>query len=110
MTGNFICDTIHIIQHLNLPAYSIIFIRTQWLYDDSDVIYPSVYMSEKIKAKDRAAMVRGRVREAVRLARNARGRDREVIVYYRYLFTDTRRFLSQVSNRTNSLILFVIFI
>lgn len=69
---------------------------TQWLYDSSDVIYPSVYMTEKIKPRDRAPMVRGRVRESVRLARSSRGRDRKVIVYYRYLFTDTKRFLSQV--------------
>lgn len=56
-------------------------------------------MNEKIKPKDRAAMVRGRVRESVRLARNARrGRDRQVIVYYRYLFTDTKRYISQVLN------------
>lgn len=55
-------------------------------------------MSEKIRPNDRAAMVRGRVREAVRLARNARGRDRQVIVYYRYLFTDTKRYLSHVRN------------
>lgn len=53
-------------------------------------------MSEKMKPNDRAPMVRGRVRESLRLARNSRGRDRKVIVYYRYLFTDTRRYLSQV--------------
>lgn len=55
-------------------------------------------MNEQIRPNDRAAMVRGRVREAVRLARNTRGRDRQVIVYYRYLFTDTRRYLSHVRN------------
>lgn len=64
---------------------------TQWLYDASQVLYPSVYMTEKIAAANRGPMVRGRVVEAVRMARAGQ----PVLVYHRYVFTDSRRYLSE---------------
>lgn len=69
---------------------------TQWLYDASQVVYPSVYMSEQILPENRGRMVRGRVQEAKRLAR----RGQPVIVYHRYVFTDSGRYLSEVSGAT----------
>lgn len=72
------------------------FSRTQWIYDSSDVIYPSIYMSEQINSYDRVKMVRGRIRESIRLAKRSRNA-RKVIAYFRYVFTDTKRFISRVS-------------
>lgn len=72
--------------------------RTQWIYDASDVIYPSVYMSEQIKENDRVKMVRGRVKESVRLARRVQAIQKpQVLAYFRYVFTDTKRYLNEVS-------------
>lgn len=69
---------------------------TKWLYDASDVIYPSVYMSEQIRPEDRASMARGRVREAVRMAQRTRATgNARVIAYHRYVFTDTRKFVNE---------------
>lgn len=74
------------------------FHRTQWIYDASDVIFPSVYMSEHIQPNDRVRMVRGRVQESIRLARRSRNPQKpKVIAYFRYVFTDSRKFLSEVS-------------
>ena len=74
------------------------FCRTQWIYDASDVIFPSVYMSEHIQPNDRVRMVRGRVQESIRLARRSRSPQKpKVIAYFRYVFTDSRKFLSEVS-------------
>lgn len=69
--------------------------RTQWIYDASDVIYPSVYMSEQLKPNDRVKMVRGRVRESIRLAERSPLKPK-VIAYFRYVFTDTKKYLSEV--------------
>lgn len=81
--------------------------RTQWIYDSSDVIYPSVYMTEQIKPNDRVKMVRGRVKESLRLSRRARGsRKPKVIAYFRYVFTDTKKYLNEVCFSNN---LFVIY-
>lgn len=75
-----------------------IFDRTQWLYDNSDVIFPSVYMTEKTSPKNRPPMVRGRVKESMRLSRNVkRSAKPMVIVYHRYKFTDSLQYLSEVS-------------
>lgn len=72
--------------------------RTQWIYDGSDVIFPSVYMSEHIQPNDRVRMVRGRVQESIRLSRRSRTPQKpKVIAYFRYVFTDTRKFLGEVS-------------
>lgn len=72
--------------------------RTQWLYDASDVIFPSVYMTEKIIPKNRPPMVRGRVKESMRLSGNTKRSAKPlVIVYHRYKFTDSLNYLSQVS-------------
>lgn len=48
-------------------------------------------MSEQILANNRPRMVRGRVRESQRLARQ----QQQVIAYHRYVFTDTGRYVSE---------------
>lgn len=66
---------------------------TQWLYDASNVIYPSVYMSTQIAPANRVKMVRGRVQEAQRLRRY--GEAQKVIAYYRYVLSDSREYLNE---------------
>lgn len=74
------------------------FYRTQWIYDGSDALYPSVYLSEQIAPNDRARTARGRVREAMRLAKQAQTTNRrQVFAYHRYVFTDTKKFLNEVN-------------
>lgn len=72
------------------------FDRTQWIYDGSNIIYPSVYMGEQTPPSDRVRLVRGRVREAMRLAKQSKSQ-LQVLPYFRYVFTDSRKFLSDVS-------------
>lgn len=62
-------------------------------------------MTEQMPANDRVAMVRGRIRESMRLSREVRSVNKpKVIAYYRYVFTDTKKYVSQVSvNRLRTL-------
>ncbi|XP_055598238.1 hyaluronidase Tab y 2.0101-like [Uranotaenia lowii] len=73
--------------------------RIQWLFDDSDIIFPSVYLREKLSPGDRVKLVRGRVKEAVRVARNVRGfpygQKPPVLTYMRYVYTDTIGYLTE---------------
>lgn len=64
-----------------------------WLLDAAQVVYPSVYWTERFEATKRVGMVRGRVAEAMRLARW----QQPVLVYYRFVFADTHRYLNMVS-------------
>lgn len=55
-------------------------------------------MTEQIQPNDRARMVRGRVKESIRLAKRSRNPQKpKVIAYFRYVFTDTKKFLSEVN-------------
>lgn len=72
--------------------------RTQWIYDASDIIYPSVYMSEELRPNDRVRMVRGRMKESLRLAKQSRNPQKpQVYAYHRYIFRDTKNLLGDVS-------------
>lgn len=54
-------------------------------------------MTEQIRPSDRVKMVRGRMRESIRLAKRSRNPQQpQVIAYFRYLFTDTKKFISEV--------------
>lgn len=65
-------------------------------------------MSEHIQPNDRARMVRGRVQESIRLARRSRNPKKpKVIAYFRYVFTDSRKFLGEVSCKTLNIYLFL---
>lgn len=45
---------------------------------------------------NRAKMAMGRIREAMRLAKRVPGTQKPIVIpYYRYLFTDTRNYLSK---------------
>lgn len=55
-------------------------------------------MSEQIHPNDRVRMVRGRMRESIRLAKQSRNSQKpQVFAYHRYVFTDTKKPLSDVS-------------
>lgn len=69
---------------------------TQWLYDNSDVILPSIYMSEQIIPCNRPLMVKGRIRESLRLANNVNQTAKPlVIVYHRFKYPDSLRYLDK---------------
>lgn len=53
-------------------------------------------MSEQMTLNVRTAMIRGRIRESIRLAKRSRNPEpKKVIAYYRYLFSDTKNFLNE---------------
>lgn len=82
---------------LSLNASFWIYYSSQWLYDASDIIFPSVYMTEKTSASNRAPMVRGRIKESMRLSRNVKRSAKPLVMaYHRYKFTDTLKYLSEV--------------
>ena len=55
-------------------------------------------MSEKIASVNRPKLVKGRVREAMRLAKNVGSTNQpQVYAYYRYLLTDSRKYINEVS-------------
>lgn len=57
-----------------------------------------MYMTEKTIPKNRPPLVRGRVKESMRLSRNVKRSAKPlVIVYHRYKFTDSLHYLSEVS-------------
>ncbi len=53
-----------------------------------------MYLNEKLSENKRPNLVRGRVAEAVRMSKRVGGR--EVYVYIRYVYTDTKKLLSEV--------------
>lgn len=68
--------------------------RITWLFKSSDIIYPSVYLSEKLPQRSRAGLVRGRVRESLRLSKRV-SHQPKTLTYIRYVYTDTRRVLTE---------------
>lgn len=64
-----------------------------WLFKHSDVIFPSVYMSEKMPVDYRIPMVRGRVDEAKRMS--VYNSDSKIYTYFRHCYSDTRRNLEE---------------
>ncbi|KAJ6645442.1 Hyaluronidase Tab [Pseudolycoriella hygida] len=72
---------------------------TQWLYENSDVIFPSIYMLETMDPNDRPLMVKGRIKEAIRLSSNVNQSVKPlVIAYHRYKFPDTLQYLNESDN------------
>nr|XP_040236476.2 hyaluronidase Tab y 2.0101-like [Anopheles coluzzii]XP_040236477.2 hyaluronidase Tab y 2.0101-like [Anopheles coluzzii]XP_040236478.2 hyaluronidase Tab y 2.0101-like [Anopheles coluzzii]XP_040236480.2 hyaluronidase Tab y 2.0101-like [Anopheles coluzzii]XP_040236481.2 hyaluronidase Tab y 2.0101-like [Anopheles coluzzii]XP_040236482.2 hyaluronidase Tab y 2.0101-like [Anopheles coluzzii]XP_040236483.2 hyaluronidase Tab y 2.0101-like [Anopheles coluzzii]XP_040236484.2 hyaluronidase Tab y 2.01 len=68
--------------------------RIMWLFDGSDIIFPSVYLREKLSPSEREQLIRGRVREAVRVAQRSKPR-RKVLTYLRYVYTDSIQYLTE---------------
>uniref|UniRef100_A0A8C6S9H9 Hyaluronidase n=1 Tax=Neogobius melanostomus TaxID=47308 RepID=A0A8C6S9H9_9GOBI len=79
--------------------------QLQWLWDSSTALFPSVYLQSSLADSPKAAlMVRGRVREALRVSAPSRnGPAAPVFAYTRPVYVDqSRRFLSQVNEFDNS--------
>lgn len=66
----------------------------QWLFRESDVIFPSVYMSEQMPVSYRVPMVKGRVAEAKKMSDSVDD-GRKIYTYIRYCYTDTLNYLEE---------------
>lgn len=72
--------------------------RLKWLYQLSDNLHPSLYMSEKrLSAAEKIQMIEGRIDEAHRLLRSISNATHQVLPYFWYKYQDTKAFLSKVS-------------
>ena len=72
--------------------------RMTWLFANEKILLPSVYLQQRLSASQRVGLVRGRVQEAVRLARKSRDPDVRVFAYYWYRYQDQRDlFVDKVS-------------
>lgn len=70
--------------------------RMNYLWNMADVIFPSVYLSEKLSQDKRSTMVRGRVREAKRVSNSVQGPNKpKILTYIRWVYTDTLKSLSE---------------
>lgn len=69
--------------------------QISWLFEESDVIFPSVYMSEMMPVDYRVPMVKGRVKEARRMAEYAKPGKGQIYTYIRYCYTNTLRNLEE---------------
>ncbi|XP_055378214.1 hyaluronidase Tab y 2.0101-like isoform X2 [Condylostylus longicornis] len=69
-----------------------------WLFGNSDIILPSVYLNEDIPKSSRLPLVRGRVKEATRLANKFEDAVSKplIYVYHRYVYTDSFEFLPEL--------------
>jgi len=67
-----------------------------WLWDVVDIVLPSVYLNTRLEPYERPGFVRGRMREAYRVAQRARKRQKPPVVgYIRYVYTNQAKdFLS----------------
>ncbi|KAL7286434.1 hypothetical protein TKK_0019382 [Trichogramma kaykai] len=62
-----------------------------WLFGNAKVLLPSVYLSQKLTSAQKIGLVRGRIQEAVRLARKSQSREpTKVYAYYWYKYQDQR--------------------
>lgn len=68
-----------------------------WLFELEDVLLPSVYFRLNLTSSERVGLVGGRVREALRIAKQMAIKKR-VLPYYWYKYQDKRdMYLSKVS-------------
>ncbi|KAL7039663.1 hypothetical protein ACKWTF_000062 [Chironomus riparius] len=67
--------------------------RMNWMFRFSDLILPSVYLAEqKMSSAERQRMVKARIQEAMRFAKMY---NKKTYVYIRYVYIDTKNFLSE---------------
>lgn len=66
-----------------------------WLFKNTDIILPSVYMSEKMPMDYRVKMVKGRVAEAKKMSMYSRPNNGQIYTYIRYCYTDTLNYLEE---------------
>lgn len=67
--------------------------RMGWIFRNSDLILPSVYLEEqKMKNNERQRMVKARIQEAKRFAKLY---NKKTYVYIRYVYIDTKKLVSE---------------
>lgn len=74
--------------------------RISWLWDIVDVVLPSVYLNTRITGVHSTQFVRGRMREAYRVAQRAKVTNKPpVFGYIRYVYTNNvTTYLTDVSD------------
>lgn len=61
------------------------------------MIFPSVYLNEKLNPENRIGLVKGRVRESFEMAKLVSNFNQpSILTYIRYAYTDTRNLLSEM--------------
>ncbi|KAL3270895.1 hypothetical protein HHI36_021407 [Cryptolaemus montrouzieri] len=72
--------------------------RLTWLYKESDLLLPSIYLSDKMSSKDKMELIEGRVNEAHRIVGYlGSGRHNpSILPYFWYKYQDSKRFMSKV--------------
>lgn len=68
----------------------------KFLFEDSDVIYPSVYITSQIKGNDVPRFVKAKVSEAKKVASYSKNKTPRVLAFVRYQYTDSLNNLSVV--------------
>ena len=72
--------------------------RLNWMYAESDVLYPSLYMSrQKLTPEQHYKFVYGRINEAKRVANRVKPKRPDVMPYVWYRYYDEQEYLSTVS-------------
>ncbi|KAF4525057.1 hypothetical protein B566_EDAN001971 [Ephemera danica] len=67
-----------------------------WLYDSSDALFPSLYMSrQKLRAEQHYKFVYGRLNEAKRLSSRTKSRKPDVMPYVWYRYYDEQEYLTK---------------
>lgn len=68
-----------------------------WLFNNQNVLLPSVYIRHELTPDQRVGLVQGRVKEAVRISNNLK-HSPKVLSYWWYVYQDdTNTFLTEVS-------------
>lgn len=80
-----------------LPDFA--FFRLFWLFSDSSLLLPSLYLQSKLTKKDKIELIEGRVREAQRIADYIQQRQKRpsIVSYFWYKYQDTKGFLKKVT-------------
>ncbi|CAL7933282.1 unnamed protein product [Xylocopa violacea] len=64
--------------------------KMSWLFDLEDVLLPSVYLRLSLTSNERVGLVGGRVKEALRIAKQQTTGRKKVLPYYWYKYQDQR--------------------
>ncbi|KAK9874345.1 hypothetical protein WA026_002695 [Henosepilachna vigintioctopunctata] len=68
--------------------------RLHWLFRETDLLVPSLYLNEKMSRKDKLEEIEGRINEAARIIRKKQ-QIASITPYFWYKYQDTRKFLTK---------------
>jgi hyaluronoglucosaminidase len=72
--------------------------QIKFIFEESDVIYPSVYLTEATHGIDVKQFVHGKVAEARRVALYSKKASVRVLAFVRYQYSDTLNYVDNVSD------------